>query len=154
MGREESYCTVRTSFAFPIEPPSDLKQGLLIHSLINLVQARYIPHLKKRADKRQLEADIIFERRLLRERKKEDYLYASKEKYVTSAYKEKLKERMNFERELVSEEKRDKDDDVRKKKDIGGFYQNIFSDRYVCLCDWGCTFFLEPYAVRHTRSKT
>jgi coiled-coil domain-containing protein 55 len=41
---------------------------------------------------REVEKDRIYERKLLKERKQEDELFADTEKFVTSAYREKLEQ--------------------------------------------------------------
>ena len=52
--------------------------------------------LMQRAQKRQLENDIVFERNQLRERKKEDHLYHDKDKYATAGFLKKQQERKLF----------------------------------------------------------
>ncbi|CBK25517.2 uncharacterized protein [Blastocystis hominis] len=53
-------------------------------------QSKYIAILKQRAEERKREMDIIYEKNRIKEREKEDALYAGKEKFITSAYKRKL----------------------------------------------------------------
>lgn len=79
-------------------------------------QSKYIAQLKLKAEERNREQDVVFERcaarrssrflsrpfnkrpplterrRQIKEREKEDHLYGDKEKFVTSAYKKKLEE--------------------------------------------------------------
>ena len=50
-------------------------------------KSRYIAQLKEAADFRKREQDITYERRLMKEREKEDELYGEKEKFITSAYR-------------------------------------------------------------------
>lgn len=76
-----------------------------------LLQPKYIQTLMKKAEERQREQEIIYERKLAKERSKEDHLYADKEKYVTSAYKKKLAEQAKWmedeRRRQLREEKED-----------------------------------------------
>lgn len=67
------------------------------------MQPKYIHSLKVAAEKRQRNQEIVFERKLLKERSKDDHLYADKEKFVTRAYKEKLLEEQKW---LEEERKR------------------------------------------------
>lgn len=46
-----------------------------------------------------MEADILYERKLARERQVEDHLFGDKEKFVTAAYKAKLAEQAAFKAE-------------------------------------------------------
>lgn len=86
-------------------------------------KSRYIGKLVNKAKFRERELNIIDERFRLKERQKEDHLYAAKEKFMTTAYKEKLEEDRKW---LEEESKRakDDDDDVTKKEDLSGFYIN------------------------------
>ncbi|KAK9132528.1 hypothetical protein Scep_012056 [Stephania cephalantha] len=45
-----------------------------------------------KAKQRDMEHKIIYKRKLVKDRSKEDYLYAGKDKFVTSAYKRRLVE--------------------------------------------------------------
>ena len=64
-------------------------------------KSRYIESLIAKQKEREREQDIIYERRLLKEREKEDHLYGDKEKFVTAAYRKKLEE----DRKWLEEEK-------------------------------------------------
>eukprot|EP01083_Nonionella_stella_P283009 963201_1 len=86
---------------------------------------RYIAQLKKRADLREREHDLRFERRLLRERETEDHLYQDKGKYVTSAFKQKIDEQREFEQKLKREAEDEKRNDVKKRDGLGGFYSHL-----------------------------
>ncbi|KAH7680735.1 coiled-coil domain-containing protein 55 [Dioscorea alata] len=86
---------------------------------------KYIHSLKVAAEKRQRNQEIVFERKLLKERSKDDHLYADKEKFVTRAYKEKLLEEQKW---LEEERKRqilEEKEDVTKKKDLSDFYFSL-----------------------------
>lgn len=64
----------------------------------------------EKAKQRERDHEIVYERKLLKERSKEDHLYADKEKFVTSAYKKKLAEQAKWleeERQLKIREERE-----------------------------------------------
>lgn len=86
---------------------------------------KYIQHLIKKAEERQREHDIIYERKLAKERSKDDHLYAEKDKFITSAYKKKLAEQAKWIEEERLRELREEKDDVTKKSDLSDFYFNI-----------------------------
>uniref|UniRef100_A0ACD5UQR8 Uncharacterized protein n=1 Tax=Avena sativa TaxID=4498 RepID=A0ACD5UQR8_AVESA len=85
-------------------------------------QSKYIEALKEKAEQRKREQDIVYERKLHKERSKEDHLFADKDKFVTSAYRKKLEE----EKKWLEEERRrqllEEREDVTKKKDLSDFY--------------------------------
>ena len=56
------------------------------------MQPKYITKLVEKAKIRKQEQEIVYERKLLKERQQEDHLYGDKEKFVTAAYKKKLAE--------------------------------------------------------------
>lgn len=70
-------------------------------------KARYVQDLLKHAEAREREHAIILERRLLRERAAEDHLFGDKERFVTSAYKQKLLEEELWKREQQEKDARD-----------------------------------------------
>ncbi|KAL5763684.1 hypothetical protein ACOSQ2_016278 [Xanthoceras sorbifolium] len=88
-------------------------------------QPKYIHKLVQKAEERQREHDVIYERKLAKERNKEEHLYADKDKFVTSAYKKKLEEREKWEAQQRLRDLRDEKEDVTKKKDLSDFYFNI-----------------------------
>lgn len=76
-----------------------------------LLQPKYIQNLMKKAQQREREQEIIYERKLANERNKEDHLYAGKDKFVTSAYKKKLAEQAKWmEEERLRQLQEEKDD--------------------------------------------
>lgn len=50
----------------------------------------------EKAKQREREQEIVYEKKLLKERSKDDHLFADKEKFVTSAYKNKLAEQAKW----------------------------------------------------------
>ena len=63
--------------------------------------------MKKTAERRKIEQDIIYERKVQRDMEKEGKEYGDKDTFLTSAYRKKLEERKIMEEELRQEEKRD-----------------------------------------------
>ena len=90
-------------------------------------KSRYIESLIAKQKEREREQDIIYERRLLKEREKEDHLYGDKEKFVTAAYRKKLEEDRKWLEEEKIADAREAADDVTKKGDLSGFYHNLMS---------------------------
>ncbi len=89
--------------------------------------ARYIGQLLVAAKERERESDVVFERRTVKERQKEDHLFGDKEKFVTAAYKAKLAEDAKW---LEKEKARDEAEaaaDVTKRKDMSAFYANLLN---------------------------
>ncbi|KAH9627410.1 hypothetical protein KSS87_012060 [Heliosperma pusillum] len=88
-------------------------------------ESKYIALLKEKAKLREREHEVVYERKLAKERSKDDHLYADKEKFLTSAYKRKLAEKEQWEREERLRQLREERDDVTKKSDITDFYFNL-----------------------------
>ncbi|KAM7272610.1 hypothetical protein ACFE04_027273 [Oxalis oulophora] len=86
---------------------------------------RYIQALMKKAEERQRQQEVVYERKLAKERTKEDHLYAEKDKFVTAAYKRKLAEQAKWLEEERLRELKEEKDDVTKKKDLSDFYFNL-----------------------------
>jgi len=70
-------------------------------------ESKYVETLMRRRDEREREDAVLRERRLVREREREDHLYGDKERFVTNAYKNKLKEDAAW---LAEDTKRDEKD--------------------------------------------
>lgn len=86
---------------------------------------KYIQKLLQKAEQRSREQEIVYERKLAKERSKEDHLYADKDKFVTGAYKRKLAEQAKWMEEERLRQIREEKDDVTKKKDLTDFYVNL-----------------------------
>ncbi|PIM99096.1 hypothetical protein CDL12_28409 [Handroanthus impetiginosus] len=86
---------------------------------------RYIQALMEKAKQREREHEITYERKVAKERSKDDHLYADKDKFVTSAYKKKLAEQAKWLEEERRREMREEKDDVTKKTDLSDFYFNL-----------------------------
>ncbi|XP_047311573.1 nuclear speckle splicing regulatory protein 1-like [Impatiens glandulifera] len=86
---------------------------------------KYIQALMDKAKAREREQEIVYERKLAKERNQEDHLYVDKDKFVTAAYKRKLAEQAKWMEEERVRQLREEKDDVTKKKDISDFYFNL-----------------------------
>lgn len=86
---------------------------------------KYIQALIEKAKQREKEHEVIYERKIAKERSKDDHLYAEKDKFVTSAYKKKLAEQAKWMQEERLRELREERDDVTKKADITDFYFSL-----------------------------
>jgi len=82
-------------------------------SLINfesLMQPKYIQNLIQKAKEREQYREIVYEKKIAKERSKDDHLFADKDKYITEAYRRKLAERekqMELERIRELQEERE-----------------------------------------------
>ncbi|KAF8714791.1 hypothetical protein HU200_027319 [Digitaria exilis] len=85
-------------------------------------ESKYIAQLKEKAEQRKREQDIIYERKLQKERSKEDHLFGDKDKFVTSAYRKKLEEQQKWLEEERLRQLREEREDVTKKTDLSDFY--------------------------------
>ena len=90
-------------------------------------KSRYIAQLKEAADFRKREQDVTYERRLMKEREKEDELYGDKEKFITSAYRKKLEEDEKWKKGELEREQREKEREVQGKSDMTSFYANLMN---------------------------
>ncbi|CAN4119166.1 unnamed protein product [Withania somnifera] len=86
---------------------------------------KYIQMLIDKAKQREREHEVIYERKIAKERSKDDHLYADKDKFVTAAYKRKLQEQAKWLEEERLRELREERDDVTKKTDISDFYFSL-----------------------------
>ncbi|KAG7568205.1 hypothetical protein ISN45_Aa04g010380, partial [Arabidopsis thaliana x Arabidopsis arenosa] len=86
---------------------------------------RYIQHIMKQAERRGKEHEIVYERKLAKERAKDEHLFSDKEKFVTGSFKRKLEGQKKWLEEERLRELREERDDVTKKNDLSDFYFNI-----------------------------
>ncbi|KAL0436261.1 UNVERIFIED_CONTAM: hypothetical protein Sradi_0334000 [Sesamum radiatum] len=86
---------------------------------------RYIQALMDKAKQREREHEVIYERKLAKERSQDEHLYADKDKFVTSAYKKKLAEQAKWLEEERLRDMREEKEDVTKKTDLSDFYFNL-----------------------------
>ena len=90
-------------------------------------KSRYIEDLMAKANARKKENDASYERRLLKERLKEDHLYADKDKFVTAAYRAKLKEDAKWLAEEKARDAKEEEEDVTRRgaSAMTAFYSNV-----------------------------
>ncbi|KAA0720287.1 Nuclear speckle splicing regulatory protein 1 [Triplophysa tibetana] len=88
---------------------------------------KYINQLLVAVEERKKEQERRDERKIQKEREAEGEQFADKEAFVTSAYRQKLKERQ----EELEKEKREAELeaalDVKKQKDLSGFYRHLLN---------------------------
>ena len=81
-------------------------------------QSKYIAELKTKAAEQKREQEMVHERKMVREVEKEEHLYGNKEKFITSAYRKKLEDRVWQEQEDWRKQRRN---DVTKRSNLGAF---------------------------------
>lgn len=86
---------------------------------------KYIQKLMEKAKEREREHEIIYERKLAKERSKEDHLFADKDKFVTGAYRKKLAEQAKWLGEERLRQLKEEKEDVTKMSDTTEFYFNL-----------------------------
>jgi coiled-coil domain-containing protein 55 len=91
------------------------------------VAPKYIGQLLSAAKAREREQEVVFERRQVKERQKEDHLFGDKDKFVTAAYKAKLAEDAKWLAEEQAREAAEAAADVTKRRDLSGFYANLMT---------------------------
>lgn len=84
---------------------------------------KYIQMIQKRAEQRKIEQEIIYERKLEKEREAEGEEYKDKPKFITSAYKEELMKRQKWKEEEAA--RLAKEEDITKKEDLTGLYGSL-----------------------------
>ncbi|XP_065017806.1 uncharacterized protein LOC135644265, partial [Musa acuminata AAA Group] len=85
-------------------------------------KSKYIETLMEKAKQREGEHEIVYERKLLKGRSKDDHLFVDKEKFVIGAYKKKIAEQEKWLDEERLRQIREERDDVTKKSDLSDFY--------------------------------
>ncbi|XP_043693621.1 nuclear speckle splicing regulatory protein 1-like [Telopea speciosissima] len=108
-----AYDAMKAKIARPIAQDRQERKPKYIHTLIEKAKERERVH------------EVIYEKKLVKERSKDDHLYAGKDKFVTSAYKKKLAEQAKWLEEERLRELREEKDDVTKKSDMSDFYFNL-----------------------------
>jgi len=89
--------------------------------------SRYIGQLLVKAAERERESEVVFERRTVKEREKEDHLYGDKEKFVTAAYKAKMARDAEWSAAERAREAAEAREEVTQKRDLSGFYANLLT---------------------------
>ncbi|RNA07189.1 nuclear speckle splicing regulatory 1 [Brachionus plicatilis] len=88
-------------------------------------EPKYIVGIMKAAAKRKMEFERVQDRKIQKEREEEGDLWADKEVFVTAAYRQKMEERQKIEEEERRQEQIENLLDVRKQKDLSGFYFSL-----------------------------
>lgn len=87
---------------------------------------KYIQNLIQKAKEREQYREIVYEKKIAKERSKDDHLFADKDKYVTEAYRRKLAEReKQMELERIRELQEEREDVTKKKDFLLDFYTNL-----------------------------
>lgn len=92
-------------------------------------EPKYMAGLMKAAAKRKMEFEKLQEKKIQKEREAEGDLWGDKEVFVTSAYRQKLEERQQLEEEERRQEQLESLLDVRRQKDLSGFYTSMLKIR-------------------------
>ncbi|KXZ48345.1 hypothetical protein GPECTOR_28g752 [Gonium pectorale] len=90
-------------------------------------ESKYIASLLDQAQQRKREQDVLYERRMVKERQQEDHLYEDKERFVTSAYRKKLEEDKKWQEAERQKELEEQRNDVRRVGHLGNFYANLLT---------------------------
>jgi coiled-coil domain-containing protein 55 len=90
-------------------------------------KSRYLASLKARAEERKMEQELLEERLSFREREEEEKRgeFKDKEKFVTSAYKEKLKKLKEWEQRQLQEETTQQG---KRQPSFSKFYSNLLTN--------------------------
>ena len=88
-------------------------------------QPKYVPGIMKAAAERQMEYERRQDRKIQKEREAEGDLFGDKEAFVTSSYRKRMEEREKIEAEERRQEQIEALFDVRKQKDLSGFYMSM-----------------------------
>ena len=91
--------------------------------------SKYMKQLQATAARRERRNDVVFERRQQRELEQDRHEHPEAEEFVTSGYKAKLAEDKKYELAQEKQQQRDNANDVRKKRDLSGFYRGILDVR-------------------------
>ncbi|UYV81999.1 NSRP1 [Cordylochernes scorpioides] len=90
---------------------------------------KYIHALLHKAEQRRLERERCKTRKIHKEREQEGEEFADKQIYVTSSYKKQLEEQQALEAREERERQVEEILDVRKQKDLSGFYRHLYKQR-------------------------
>jgi len=89
---------------------------------------KYMQQLLNAADTRKHEDALYLERKYLKEAQEDAENFGDKDKFVTAAYKEKLKEEKAWREEQKRIEEEERKNDVRKKGNMNDFYRNLLHE--------------------------
>lgn len=94
-------------------------------NLENKSEPKYMKNILAKAEERKMEAELIKIRNMKRKSNLSGDVEAEEEIFITSAYRERLKELEEKEMELKARQLGEDDGDVTKRKDMSGFYYNL-----------------------------
>ncbi|KAG5446775.1 Nuclear speckle splicing regulatory protein 1 [Clonorchis sinensis] len=89
-------------------------------------ESKYVGRLLKTAEERKLERELCLERKAQKEIEADAEQYGDKEAFVTSAYKEKLKQLQELVSKREEEQAREDYMDITKQQGLGGFYRYMY----------------------------
>ncbi|TGZ75839.1 hypothetical protein CRM22_000161 [Opisthorchis felineus] len=89
-------------------------------------ESKYVGQLLKTAEERKLERELCLERKAQKEIEADAEQYGDKEAFVTSAYKEKLKQLQELVSKREEEQVREDYMDITKQQGLGGFYRYMY----------------------------
>ncbi|XP_013097909.1 nuclear speckle splicing regulatory protein 1 [Stomoxys calcitrans] len=92
-------------------------------------KAKYITKLLETAERRKLENELRVERQVQKEREAEGEQFKDKEAFVTSSYRKKLEEMRKLEEQNKRDDYLEAIGDVRKQKDLDGFYRHLYEQK-------------------------
>jgi len=95
---------------------------------LSIKKPKYIKGMLKMAAKRNLESERRYERKAIAEHKEEDEQFTDKEKFLTPAYKDKMRKLEEAELEQNRRDELDKMQDVTKQHGLSGFYRHYLND--------------------------
>ncbi|XP_075156528.1 uncharacterized protein LOC142229834 [Haematobia irritans] len=90
---------------------------------------KYITKLLETAERRKLENELRVERQVQKEREAEGEEFKDKEAFVTSSYRKKLEEMRKLEEQNKRDDYLEAIGDVRKQKDLDGFYRHLYEQK-------------------------
>ena len=88
-------------------------------------EPKYMQNILAKAEERKIESELIKLRNMKRKSGVNEQSETSEEVFLTSAYREKLKELEEKEKELKARQNGEEEGDVTKRKDMHGFYYNL-----------------------------
>jgi len=118
------------SFKKPVEDARKAREEAAAAVPPHERKSRYIQDLLKQSEKRAIEREAIYERKVAKEQEEEDQQadFRGKEKFVTKAYQRKLEERQRLVAEDKKQQARDEKADVTKQTGgaaFANFYGNL-----------------------------
>lgn len=106
-----------------IKPPNSSSKD---RSMEREKSSKYIQQLMANTKRRQIDYERAKERKVQKEQEEEEKLQGkASQVFLTAAYKAKLEQRKEWEKQEAERAEREARDDVRKKTDLTGFYSRF-----------------------------